>query len=463
MKRQRNFFGTAGIILFILIIACLAAGYAVLFHLPAGRLTGALREGNIQEAEAIYERSFKGRRLGSALLAFSLRDLLNDTLSACGSGETDLQSAKAVTEEIAAMEIPSLQDDAKRADGYVAALCESHLSYERGLAAEREGDLTGAIRAYGSVIEEDPSFADADKRRAALAADYRARILAETESEPRTMAGYKEQLRLLEEAAGVLPDDQTLTDRLLVLKGSYGDIVKAAAMREAGEAVSEKRYEAAIPVLEEALEAAGPDEELSGMLIAARTNYISRVKKEAARLIREGDFGGAEALIDEAESVVPDDRDFLAWCEKTRESRPLPLRDAHVSGSAGYEAAEEGKVYRDRDGTYYNDENLMILHASAADAGRPYVVFRAGGDYVTLAGTAGVSGDGADFTGGALTVYGDGEVIGQIPDLTSDGPAREFSVPTGGADEIRVELSLPAGCGDVKVLLKNVFLYQTDL
>ena len=348
---------TAGSVCIALLLCVLAAECVLLVKQHRDRPFGAIRAvqtARITDPKILYLTHFRGDASGEQILGALLSEL-DQRFADYKAGRTSFADTAA---EIRSLKTLGAAEVTARADKYLAAAEKTEASRQALAAAqnaEQSGDDAGAIRQYRMVTQVDAE-AYRTAKDALAAAENRLRTQALAEA-AEAGTDYDTALTALEHALDVLPGDEALTGAQHQTAERRAVTVRHTAMQASRIAADQCRYPDAFAALDKALEALPEDT----LLVFARQNlaarYLQYVPEQGVKLADQDKTAEAEALLKEAQALLPDTPQLQTLRQTLDGYRPQKLSLMNTGEFVEFFKAEVPLTDR-RGSTYPADGNL---------------------------------------------------------------------------------------------------------
>lgn len=291
----------------VIICALLAIVVLFIYIMPARRAYTEALNGESEAAESLFVSSVQGSSFESFVMRLLVPRGASAIVSAYTDGNVTYDDAVSRLDQLAEFESPL--NNAEKAKERIERLRTSTEAWTEAQAYEAAGDYRSALISYRLVDENSAHYDEAVAKASEMEGLYKSEVITEVGT-PSTDAEYEAAVNLLNDALTLLPDDKTLSDKLTSIQQTFASGLKARAMTEANQYISQGYYKQAIDVLNNALEYNSSDRDLTQLLNTATKDYETWVQSQVSIYLGNDDRAGALALLERVRKDLPDDQIF---------------------------------------------------------------------------------------------------------------------------------------------------------
>ena len=297
----------------ILVIAGALAAY--LIWSPGRRALSSAAAGKTAEARTIYEKEVSGKPTEEIFLMLTAPFGMDRVFSSYNHGNIYYEEASAIISTLG--EIGKGESASARRLNQLSTLYDSKVAFLAGDHAREKGDARTALLNYRKVVREDLNYRTAMD----LADQMKDQFISEVTGNTDSLSSdeeYRNAIAVLEDAAAVLPDDQTVKDTLSKVRQSYASDLKSHAVSTGSEYIEEGHYKEAIDLINDALSYNPQDADLITLRNTAEQKYEDFVSSQYKIYMDNKDLEGAGKLLDRAAKDLPDSQEIAELYESFR-------------------------------------------------------------------------------------------------------------------------------------------------
>ncbi len=288
-----------------LIILAVVLYLAGVFKTATSKIKESLESGNYSAAYATFQSEFTEE--GSTSLNKLLEQRLDSLYGQYSSGDREYTD---VREEYDTIEKMGIIDLKKKVNGIGLKLSDMKKSkngFEKAEKYYSKQNYALSIKEYAKVIKDDSNYSIAERKAKQARANYRNTVLSEAATLV-TNGDYNAAVKLLESALEILEKDELIEKRMAEYGKSETTKSRQEILDTADEYAFNDDYAAAITVIMTALESNedySTDETIMNNLEDYRELYTDWFSEEIDEYISEGNYEKAAELLEEADRVIP--------------------------------------------------------------------------------------------------------------------------------------------------------------
>lgn len=283
--------------------AVIAALLIYVWYSPARRAGTLAMEGNIDSADSIYESRVANRAFEKTVAKLIVPVEADAVYRAYNHEAISYQDAYLRLEELEKIEGADGRAAKRLSD--LTALSDSKNAYYQAEAYAASGDVRNAMLEYRQVIQSDERYDEAQEKADTEEAAYR-KLVLDTVGTPSSNEEYARAIQYLTDAVSVLPDDNTLSDKLSTLQSEYAQKIYVDYTSAADRCVSADQYPEALSLLSTALEYNADDSDLKAKISDVQSKYEDYARQQVNTLIADKDYAAAQAIVSRLASALPD-------------------------------------------------------------------------------------------------------------------------------------------------------------
>ncbi len=365
------------IILFMVLAILIAGGVLILLHMfkPINRFSEEMKQGNVEAAMEYFdkidmtneEEAAEAKELALDCAEQLKTDFYNET--------TDYATTIKMLDKL---EADILAGDADYAEirAYVDKINASRAAYTAASKMQEAGKLEEAIIEYAKVDEEDSYYDLAQTAITDCEKQFLDNILAQVKVY-QDEKNYKEAIELIDKALLTLENDATLVAERKVCLSDYEATVVDEALAEAKEMVENtddiNAYKSACEFLDGYLVDFPENNDLSSLREKYATAYCDAQIQNAKDLVKALEADEAIKILEEVQTLCPDNEEVADLLEEYKEYLPTSLYDITIYEQEGESHIAEHVSAKDTFENEYEDATRVKID-SWGGAGRKYLV-----------------------------------------------------------------------------------------
>lgn len=424
-KKKRAWIWIVVVILILAAIGGTAAGIYMWYSAPSQQFSRALAANDYEAITQLLPQLEDSER---EALAADMKTYAAEVVERYNKGEVEYGTAYDLVDRLQRLfpDAPQLKSAAED----MKALKTSKEDYASALSAEQSGDVSGALRLFGSVIEKDTNYADAQTHIEAIKSDYKENILKQAQA--LAAAGdYIGAQELLTSSSTILGDDADIAEKMAELQDQETEEYVTGLLELAQEMADEKDYIGAVKLLQDAEK---QDTRFVQQIEKYREAYKAEKLEEAEGYAQASDYEEAVAVLESALEFLGEDEKLNAKIAQYKEMYPVLLTNLAPSGGTNCNSVWGATA---ANGTTYSNGLSFALYPELAES--VYTEYSPEGKYKRFSGTWVIDGSTTEGFIGKVRVYVDGALQYELSSLTLNSGAAEMNLLITGAQTIRIE------------------------
>lgn len=426
-KKPKKKISKGKLILIISVVVILAAALTVgAFFLkeqldPANKMMDALEDGDLKAAASYYNDVDDV----SDLIIKSITECLDKIYIDFKNGDIGYEVALSKLDIVAGMNISETTEHLAKITKQIEALNGSRTAYELAQSYEDNGDYPEAIESYKDVIKDDNNYGAAMEALDAVSEKYRNKILGEAEAEA-AQKDYKTAIKKIDEGLSVLKDDVSLTKQRTLYMTTYID----SAVEDIDKLIADGKYDEANALITEASGFVGGNDLIESKKDDITSFIVNDYLSQADALVKEKKYEDALFLLEKATNEMPAGADkFNEKIKEINELKPTRLSDLKVIDSKNYEYTNG--LFEDSFGYEYTEAH--VTHGEA------FVYYNLDKKYTTISGTfvaAENYGESGHILTATIEIYLDDALVKTIDKYTKSTGGIDFKLDVRGKTKI---------------------------
>lgn len=241
----------------VLIFLLIGIGAYLYFTSSFYAIQKGLNKDNVSEVVEQYNGEVYGDKLAETATDTLVVEYIQTLIGEYNSKEKDYDVVCQLLSVLTGLKNKELSNAAGDALITIQSCQKNEIAYQRAEELYENGNYADAINQYKLVTKDSDLYEPAQKRIKDSQTKYKENILSQVNT-PTTLEEYKQCLKLLKEAVGVLTDDVELAGKMQEYESAYISNVIA----EADELAEQKNYEEAISILESAKKEIGTSSDI---------------------------------------------------------------------------------------------------------------------------------------------------------------------------------------------------------